>query len=175
MSCPSSSGDFRIPTFKTDPGRWNKGWEKTLPLLSAAKYVYPKLGEQAYQKVDWNRAKISRHRTELRGRVCTLRENFVKLWSRMPNNNKQFITAWQLLKEKERKRHLLKGLEEAIAHGKFRQDTRAMCPELTITTMLKEQECAFPAFLDTYRNTKRELGSGKMYTLPNEWWNKEGA
>jgi hypothetical protein len=106
-----------------------QGSGKGATITFRSKHVYPKLGEQAYQKVDWNRAKISRHRTDLRGRVCTLQEDFVKLWSRMPNNNKQFVTAWQLLKEKERKRHLLKGLEEAIAHGKFREDTRAMCPD----------------------------------------------
>lgn len=41
--------------------------------------------------------------------------------------------------------------------------------------MLKEQEQAFPAFLDAYRNAKRDLGNGQMYTLPNEWWDQEGA
>jgi hypothetical protein len=88
------------------------------------------------------------------------------------SKKRKFFTAWLLLEDAERKRHLLKGLEEASVLSSWFQDARAMCPEITLSFMLRQRGKAFADFIGNYRNGKKEAGEYNVYFLPNEWWQK---
>jgi hypothetical protein len=95
----------------------------------------------------------------------------VELWDELEKRG-TFVTAWSLLEECERKRHLLKGMEEACQHAFFAHDSRALCPELTISAMLKQRGRAFVDFTGAYTKGKKDLDETTSYALPSEWWDQ---
>ena len=116
---------FNITSFKSDPWRWNKEWEKVLRTLSF-KDVYAFMC-RVYKDVDPSR--LSQMSQCLKDVVCDVQNILVKEWDEMAES-RQFVTAWLLLEEKERKRHLMKGMEEACQHTSLHQDLRALCRSL---------------------------------------------
>jgi hypothetical protein len=48
-----------------------------------------------------------------------------------------FVMAWLLLKESDRQAHLLNGLKQACEESSLLEDSRAMCPEVKISSLLK--------------------------------------
>jgi hypothetical protein len=50
-----------------------------------------------------------------------------------------------------------------------------MCPEITITSMLKQNGKAFLEFVDVYLMGKKNAIDGNPYFLPSEWWNMKEA
>jgi hypothetical protein len=155
---------FKIISFKSDPWRWNKEWEKVLHTLSPSKYVYPMMG-QMYKRGRWDPAKLSKHSYDLRNKVCDMQKTVVTAWDDLEEKG-HFVTAWVLLEEGERKRHLLKGIEGACEKAHWRQDSRALCPEITISSMLKQRGRVFIDFISAYRKGKREVGEDSLYSLP---------
>ena len=61
-------------------------------------------------------------------------------------------------------------MEEASQNVFFAQDCRALCPEITISSILKQRGRAFVDFISAYRKGKKDLDAS--YSLPNEWWEK---
>jgi hypothetical protein len=57
-----------------------------------------------------------------------------------------FVTMWLLLDEAERKRYLFQGMKETCERVSLHYDTRALCPEITMTAMLKHSGKAFTNF-----------------------------
>lgn len=100
-----------------------------------------------------------------------LQKGLVKEWDEIEEEGK-FFTAWLLLEDAERKRHLLKGLEEASILSLWSQDARAMCPEITLSFMLRQRGKALIDFIGDYRSGKKEAGEDNVYFLPNGWWQK---
>jgi len=95
----------------------------------------------------------------------------LQVWDEM-DADEHFASAWQLLEEEERKRHLLKGLERACQHGSWGQDSRALCPEITITSMLKQRGQAFIDLINIYKTGKKDIDGSTPYCFPSEWWAK---
>jgi hypothetical protein len=107
----------------------------------------------------------------IKDRICNDQNVLVKEWDRM-EESRQFVTAWLLLEEGERKRHLLKGMEKACQHASLHQELRALCPEITITSMLRQKGKAFVEFVAAYGKGKKDVIDGNPYFLPSEWWDK---
>jgi hypothetical protein len=159
---------FNFTNIQSDPWRWNKEWDKVLRTLSFSKDVYPTMGPM-YKKDSWPAAELSTHTQQLRGNVCRMQNVVVKLWGDLRERG-HIVTAWVLLAESERQRHLLKGLEGACQHASWRQDARALCPEITMSSMLKRRGQAFIDFIDAYKKGKDDVSEDTPYYLPSEWW-----
>src|SRR5882762_5408080 len=160
---------LEITSFKSDPWRWNKEWEMALQTLSSEE-VFSTMGLM-YKRGQWNADELSEHVQELGKDVCRLQGVVMENWDNL-EEKEHFITAWLLLAEKERKRHLLQGMDEACGNTSWNQDARALCPEITISSMLKQNGRAFIDFMNAYRNGKKGLREDTPYYLPNEWWEK---
>jgi hypothetical protein len=152
---------YTLTAFKADPDRWNKDWEKALRTRTAA-VVF------THMAVPGNSEFVPIFMEDMVGRQKSL----VGLWARW---NKlgidHFITAWLLLDDKERKRHLMKGFEDSFPHVVGSQDARALAPEITTTALLKRNGKAFIEFLEGYVKAK-DVGNGEPYFYPSEWWDK---
>jgi hypothetical protein len=159
---------LNITSFESDPWRWNKDWEKALRTLSSSKDVYPIMG-QIFKKGRRDPSELSMVYQGFKAVVCETQNKLVKLWDEM-EEREDFVTAWLLLEEKERKRHLLKGMEEACQDLPFAQDSRAFCPEVTVSSMLTQRGRAFVDFIRAYTEGKKDVGEDTSYALPNEWW-----
>ena len=161
---------FKLPSIESDPLRWNKEWEKKLRTLSSSEDVYPMMS-QMYMKGKWEPEALSDHSRKLEAKVCSSQDTIAKSWGQL-EEREHFITAWLLLGEEERKRHLLKGMEGACRTASWGQDARALCPEITISSMLKDKGRAFLDFVRAYMKGKKEASEDTPYILPSEWWNK---
>lgn len=84
----------------------------------------------------------------------------------------RFLAAWMMIDQAERERHLLNGLKGACEKCIYGQDGRAMCPEITLPTMLEGSGRDFIRFLIKYMAGIRNSGDEDVYFLPNEWWEK---
>jgi hypothetical protein len=131
---------FKIPSFQHDPWCWNKEWENVLCMLSS-KDVYPKMAT-FYNKDGWGSIELAEHSEGLKNLVCNIQNMLLWVWDKM-DVDEHFITVWQLLEEEEWKQHLLKGLEHTCQHESWGQDSQALCPKITITSMLKQQGQVF--------------------------------
>jgi hypothetical protein len=145
---------FKIPNFKRDPWRWNKEWENILRTLSSSKDVYPKMAT-LYRKDRWDSTELAEHLTSLKNVVCGI-QNMLPQVDEM-DADEHFVTAWQLLEEEEGKRHLLKELERACRHESWGQDSRVLCPEITITSLLKQRGLAFIDLINIYKTGKKDV------------------
>lgn len=162
---------FNIPSIKSEGhARWNKEWEKVLPTLSASD-VYSML------KIIWDQdkadpAEFAHQSQKVKEYACGFQSMVVKMWDEAGGNGGDFAIAWLILDEAERKRHLLKGLEETGDLVSFGQDGRALCPEITLGPMLKQQGKGFIDFMRDYSQGKKDVAEDDVYLLPNEWWQK---
>ena len=156
---------FKITSFKSDPWRWNKEWEKVLRSLSF-KDVY---GVSCKVYKDRDLSVLSQLSQCLKDRVYGAQNIITKEWDEMAES-RQFVTAWLLLEERERKRHLMKGMEDACQYTSLHQDLRVLCPEITITSMLKQNGKVFLEFVDAFVVGKKNAIDGTPYYLPSEWW-----
>jgi hypothetical protein len=157
---------FKITSFKSDPWRWNKEWDKVLHTLPS-RDVYLTMGRM-YRKDSWSPTDISTHTQSLRSGVHDLQNHMMGLDELAKKGD--FATAWLLIEEVERKRHLLKGVEETCEHVGFGQDSRALCPEITISSMLKQKGKAFVDFYGTFVKGKDDVGEDTLFLLSSEWW-----
>jgi hypothetical protein len=162
------ANQFRITSFKSDPWRWNKEWEKVLHTLPS-RDVYITMG-RTYKKDSLPPTEISTHTQDLRDGVRETQNKMIGLHELAQKVD--FTTAWLLLEEAERKRHLLKGMEETCEHVGFGQDSRALCPEITISSMLKQRGRAFVDFYRTFKKGKDDVGEDTAFLLSSEWWEK---
>ena len=157
---------FNILSIKTDRTRWNKEWDNILRTLSA-KEVYAMLSPT------WSRgyletSKMARDAETLKYRVREIQKMLVK--SKDAGEEEHLSAAWLLLEERDQRNHLLKGLEEACEEASSGQDLRAMCPEIKISSLLKQKGRAYINFINSY--TKGiEDADDDIYHLPSKWWN----
>jgi hypothetical protein len=163
---------FNITSFQHDPKRWNRDWEKVLHTLSSED-VYTTIGGNVSQLCLSVPDEIPRLCQDLKAGVLHLQSGLTKLWDDLLGEKfESFRTAWFLLDDNERTRYLLKGLEETIRRAVFGQDLRALCPEITVSAMLKGNGRPYTDFLTTYQMKIREMAVGQLYLVPSEWWNK---
>jgi hypothetical protein len=163
---------FKITSFEHDPIRWNRDWEKVLRTLSSAD-VYTAMGEFLSKMSLSEPDAIPQLHQGFKEDVLSQQSAFTGVWDELLGENfDSFSAAWFLLDEKERTRHLLKGLEEASQRLGFGQDSRALCPEITVSAMLKQSGRTFTEFLTNYQAKLKETSAGHPYLVASEWWNK---
>jgi hypothetical protein len=92
--------------------------------------------------------------------VCDLQETLVKFWDPLEHTG-DFVPAWLMLGEMERKRHVLKGLDEVCEHAPQGQDLRALCPEILLKLILKKQRRS--RVLSVIIARGRSAWAGKLY------------
>jgi len=157
----------------TDIMLWDKAWEKALRTLSPSEEMFPTLGCMWDQ--DFHRANHAGDMDfefmadDMYKRACKLQHAIVMLDEKM-KKGAYLVTAWMLLEETERRRHLLNGMKAACQYTLFRPDARALCPEITTTAMLKRRGMAFIDFARELANGVREFGPDELYLLPSEWF-----
>lgn len=66
----------------------------------------------------------------------------------------------------------MNGLQEACSKARLYEDARALCPEITISAMMKHGGHAFSDLFVMIQKGKREIGKDKTYSLPSEWWDR---
>lgn len=163
------SEKYTITSIDSDPQRWNKDWEKILNTLPFAE-VYATFSHLLRENALEDGSEIA---GDLEIRSMHLQKTAVELWNPLEEKG-HFRTAWPLLEEKERKRHLMKGIWEATMRSSLGQDTRALCPEITTSLMLKGKGKGFMEFIHEYHQSLKNTAPGTPYTLPSEWWGVGG-
>jgi hypothetical protein len=53
----------------------------------------------------------------------------------------------------------------------WRQDVHALCPEITISSMLKDKGWAFLDFICAYSKGIKDANENTLYLLLSGWWN----
>ncbi|RDB20601.1 hypothetical protein Hypma_012235 [Hypsizygus marmoreus] len=163
--------DFTQSDMKADSNRWNNDWEKAHRLISATPpteffeilrsylsifHTYTENTAQAVQ--------------DLRQEVHKLQSTTADLYDDLDKHG-PFRTAWILLVDSERRRHIHNGLQEACRASDWGQDARLLCPEITLNKIATDMGRAFITFLDSYRQGVKGADPD-IYFLPNEWWGK---
>jgi hypothetical protein len=155
---------------RTDILLWDKAWEKTLRSISPSEEMFPRLGCM------WNPDLLEGSGMDFElmannmyKRACDLQKILVMLDGDL-NKGEYVVTAWMLLDEVERRRHLLNGMKAACDCTLLRFDARALCPEITTTAMLKQRGMAFIDFARSLTNSIREAGPDELCLLPSEWF-----
>lgn len=159
--------EFNMEAFRSNPTRWNKDWEKSLRTLTASD-VFTCMGD-IYARIKKDEESIIPMLTQ---QMVGMQEALVKLWASVDELGGHFVTAFLLLEEKERIRHLNKGFEDSYQHVAGRQDARCFAPEITISALLKRSGQGFLEFIELFVNGKKGVGPGKPYLHPSEWWDK---
>jgi hypothetical protein len=163
---------FNITSIKVDPMRWNKEWEKALHTMSPQD-VYMTMEEKFLQAGILEPAKLSELSQGVKDVLCESQEGVVKLWDDLLEKKfEYFKTAWILLDEKECTRHLLTGLEEVCQQVSLGEDARTLCPEITISSMLKQRGGAFADFIDDYCKRLKDASAGQPLFFRSNSWDK---
>jgi hypothetical protein len=113
---PSSATNTKSPTSNSTNRNGTQGWEKTLSTLSASKDVFPVfsthwLGDKSIGYL----GPFHGTEHELHKRVCTLQELVMQLEEFLTAPS-AFLTAWPLLGDAERRRHLFTGIKETCGY-----------------------------------------------------------
>ena len=161
---------FELPSFKSNLLHWNKEWEKILTMLSFSKDVFPVMGS-LYAMAWWDATDLHERFDGFKEQVTGLQDLTVKMWDDI-EKNRHFSMVWLLLSEDEHKWHLTAGLEQVCQHVSIKQDSHVLCPEITVSSMLKQKGCPFNDFVGAYVNRKKAESEGTPYLLQNEWWDK---
>ncbi|EGO05431.1 hypothetical protein SERLA73DRAFT_174578 [Serpula lacrymans var. lacrymans S7.3] len=121
--------------------------------------MWREIGEEERSIMQW-----------LRSDVFKLQQTIIEI-SRGMLGGVHLGTIWFLLGEAERRRHIFEGLHGACKLAAWGQDARALCPEITVSGLLRDNGRAFSNFLDYYTNMKR-LSTDDILLLPSSWWNQ---
>ncbi|RDB20598.1 hypothetical protein Hypma_012230 [Hypsizygus marmoreus] len=158
-------------TIKSDPARWNKDWENVIHTFSSSpQEVFDIFGismRGAYTNPNF------RPSLDVQDFKNLVRDHQKEVLKSFDNVDKRggFRTVWLFLDDKERQRHIQAGLEGACNMGVWKQDARLMCPEITMSKLLKDQGKALLAFMDGYQAGLKGA-EPEIYFLPNAWWDK---
>jgi hypothetical protein len=164
------SHKYNIPSMTGDLVRWDKAWEKTLRTISPSEDVFPRLGCMWKRESFEGRRNVLEYMVDaLYKRACAFQGIVVKMDNDLIEKD-YVVTAWMLLDEPERRRHLLNGIRDACKDLPFHSDARALSPEITTTAMLKQNGRAFMDFARNTAKAIRETGPDQVYFHPCGWW-----
>jgi hypothetical protein len=164
------AAEFGINTFKSDLVRWNKDWETVLRTISS-KDVYSVFSELMYKIGLGDPSTLSPMIQKFTDRVCRHQEQAIDAWAELEKDDR-FSMPWMLLDEKEQRKHLLNGVRGACTSSAWRQDTRAMCPEIVLSSLTKRHGRAFIDFTSDCIKGFKDVGTGTTYNLPSKWWDE---
>lgn len=158
---------YDITPFKTDAKRWHNDWEKLLPTLSASQDVYPIMSRWLIKDHQTDEEPSTRLEAAM-GQLAAIQEWFARRREMLIDDG-ELVTAWYLLDEKDRRRYITSGIE-AISLSSLGQDLRPLCPEVSLSFMLKQKGRVFIEFVDNLMKGKESVGEGKPYFVPSAWW-----
>lgn len=161
---------LNITKHSIDPALWNKEWERALRKLTPKK-IYLQLSARLYRLWESNNANAN---LALMVYPAGLKEEAAMLQGAIfdpldDETMQYYTTAWLLLNDEQRKQRLMNGLEEACRRVLLGQDTRAMCPEITITALAKHRGQPFLDLVNSFRSGRQARG-GEFYIPPSAWW-----
>ncbi|KAG2038977.1 hypothetical protein BDR03DRAFT_999084 [Suillus americanus] len=153
---PLLSKKFDITGIKQDMLKWDKEWEAALASSTAAdvlKEISHVMDDSFFTLDDLEFLHLDLRNVQ-EGAAQSLRKIF---------HEGHFNTIWLLLDASEQRRHILEGLEKASeAPTLWGQDSRALCPEVTVLNSYQRAgrvfESSDPALLPNSSD------------LPNPWW-----
>lgn len=163
---------YQIPCISKDLVRWNKKWEKVMRTLSFDE-VYSALSLFWNSNSAHDENTLSKHARSL-GTLAFSLQCWLVRQKVILEDRGSFELAWRLLNDEERTRYLLKGLDERCQNSPLAQDSRAICPEINLRVLLKEQGKPFIRLIHSIKEGKESMKDGALYRLPNEWWDKGG-
>lgn len=167
---------LNITKHSIDPVRWNKEWERALRKLTPKK-IYPQLSEQLRKILESQHSTLNEGLTVYTKRINKETALFQRLMFEMwdtgarERTSTYLTTVWLLLGDEQRTKYLKNGMEEACRYVLLGQDTRAMCPEMTITALSKTRGQPFLDLVEEIRLGRQGQG-GAPYLFPSAWWDK---
>jgi hypothetical protein len=160
---------FTIPNIVFDLSRWDTAWEQALQTLSASQDVFPIMSEIVKMDQPGSSMHSETMPKRLHAQVCRIQLLIAKIWAELDDTC--FTVGWMMLKVEDRKNHLLNGMKEACEYVPWGQNARALCPDITISSMMKDEGRGFTEFIDGCGAMKK-AGPGRVYLLWCEWWEK---
>ena len=103
----------------------------------------------------------------LRAQLSCLQLLITNIWDELDNT--LFSVAWMMSREDDRKNHILNGMKEACEYTPWGQDARALCPDITISAMMKGEGRGFTNLVKGYAGVVKQPGPSHSYFLWNEW------
>lgn len=161
------SQKYTITDIRSDVALWNRDWEEILRKLSAQE-AFSTL-KVIWEPRDDDDAERMGFLPSIEKHVLKVQNLITDSWKSF-NDEDHFETAWLLLPEKDRKRFLLKAIEGALRSTSLSHDARALCPEISTKSMLKENGKAWITFIKDF--VKYAVDGTQIYHLPSEWWNE---
>lgn len=160
--------DRNITPFRTNAKRWHKDWEKLLPILCAAWDVFLTM-HPFFSRGSLTEEETSTRLAKMSSELAASQQSLAYVWPRLIDDG-QFVKAWYRFDEKRLKCHISNGIEEICQLPPFGQDSRSLCPEISLLFMLEEKGRVFIDFLNTFTLGKETAGEGKPYFVPSAWW-----
>ncbi|EGO05432.1 hypothetical protein SERLA73DRAFT_69044 [Serpula lacrymans var. lacrymans S7.3] len=155
---------LKITDIKKDRLRWNKEWEKALKSLESSDVyrvmssAWKTVGARERALLETTRAMVLKVQTG----AATVTGDIME--------RDDFKNIWFLLEESERKRHILEGLQGACNHAAWGEDSRALCPELTASALLKARGQEFLDLLAQFLQAKKSSKPSAPFSIPSTWW-----
>jgi hypothetical protein len=142
----------------------NKDWEKGLrPLFCQDVHVV--FHNKAQRVIDAEAPdQLSRSMESLRTRALEIQKLGIDLWDVLLLD---FCAPWLLLEEKERRKHLMKGLQMTCESVLLAKDSRVLCPEINFYSLLKDEGRGFVDFIRNFHRNLKQMDSDALYTVPS--------
>ena len=157
---------FNIPSIADDISKWEEAWEGVLGRLSSSEDVFPVLKEF------WNLEQpgsLALFDLSNRIRGQTLRSQDLTRKLLIELDQRRFMLV--VLNDEDAKRHLLYGMKEACAQVSLRENARALCPEITISTMMNRGRPIFDKFATFFCGyVEFAAADGGLTLLESDWW-----
>jgi hypothetical protein len=157
---------FNIPSIADDISTWEEAWERVLGRLSSSEDVFPVLKE-SWKLEQQGPSVLSDLPNRIREQLLRSQDLTCKLLAEL--NHRKFMFV--LLHDEDVKRHLLNGMKEACAQVSLGENARALCPEITLSSMIKGGP---PPVFELFANRFRwqvAYAEGNLVLLESDWWN----
>ncbi|RDB25255.1 hypothetical protein Hypma_007371 [Hypsizygus marmoreus] len=153
----------------TDSERWNNDWDKALHGL-AAKDLFNYLRVPMAHMYSEDPTGPLQLKTFLEEHLFTSQKEALKVWK--DDKDAHFLTVWVLMDKKERRKYLMKGLEQACDLAMLGQDARATCPDITLSALMKEGGKGFWHLFKNHTKGMKASDPGKFLLPTSAWWAK---
>ncbi|KIJ60355.1 hypothetical protein HYDPIDRAFT_117259 [Hydnomerulius pinastri MD-312] len=162
-----------IANLKENRVKWNNDWEKALKSFKNAREVVETMKDlfKGDDGSDSDAQPSDQSLMEELQDVVRKRQTAAKGFVKEILDLGHLDTIWILLDVSEKKRHVLQGLQNASNISfLLGQDSRAFCPEITVTQMISRNGQGFVDFINTYHELAQATDPEKLYFFPSPWW-----
>jgi hypothetical protein len=145
---------FTIPSITIDLSGWDTAWDG-FPSLSASQDVFPIMSEIVKIDEPGSSPYSENMPKRLHAQVCRIQLLISKLWAELDNT--WVSVASMTLKVEDRKNHMLNGMKEACEY--------ALCPDIMISSMIKDQGQGFTNFVEGCTEAVEKSGPDRVHLL----------